>query len=111
MHIVNQKYTTMARNLDRKAPLPDNRTRSSTPLYDNAKPERIEREKSAAPGFIPNFKSHPPAPSSACFKCKAPNWTKDHVCPPGIHKVDTISEDEETLSELLDSDLYESGKN
>ncbi|KAJ8058445.1 hypothetical protein OCU04_012634 [Sclerotinia nivalis] len=100
----------MVRNLNRKAPLPDNRARSSTPLHDNAKPEHMGREKSATPGFIPNFKSHPPAPSSACFKCKAPNWTKDHICPPGIHKVDTASEDEETPSELPDSDSCESGK-
>ncbi|KAJ8069034.1 hypothetical protein OCU04_002708 [Sclerotinia nivalis] len=100
----------MVRNLGRKASLLDNRVRSFILLYDNAKPERVGREKSVASGFIPNFKSHPPVLSFACFKCKASNWTKDYVCPFGIYEVDTAFEDEETLSELSDSDLCESGK-
>ncbi|KAJ8066852.1 hypothetical protein OCU04_004233 [Sclerotinia nivalis] len=101
----------MIRNLGRKASLLDNRARSSTPLHNNAKPEHIGKEKSAAFGFIPNFKSHPLTPSSVCFKCKTPNWTKNYICPPDIHKVDTASEDKETPSELPDSDSYKSEKN
>ncbi|KAJ8067601.1 hypothetical protein OCU04_003211 [Sclerotinia nivalis] len=100
----------MVRNLGRKAPLPDNRARSSISLYDNAKPECVGREKSAAFDFIPNFKSHLSALFFVCFKCKAPNWIKDHVCPSGIYEIDTASENKETLSELSDSDLCESGK-